>query len=258
MPENIKERAHQEVNNAFTDLIDSTLDKLPSSKLEKDKAIAIVTSLAIEVESIEKRLDNEIKSMINEEVYKKGSDILHDYKHYIAQLKEELSIEDFNFEKIKDLKKFDFKNLKDAARRVTSTEDIMQKKTKNITNPNRHWFTPWRPKTVEITCQEKVGTIEYVDKSVVRDDIISIRTNALENVEEIIREANVLMESFKKFFEKQLIDFDKVINSVINELSIATSDDNMAKIIQKQHKESQENFEKYLTKIKSITDIKEK
>lgn len=257
LPQSIKEDARQSVDDAFADLIDSTLDKLPSSKLKKDEAISIVSSLTTDTENIEKKLDKKIKDMVNESVYQKGEQILNAYQEYIRLLKEELNIENFDFGKVKSLKGYDFQDLKDVARRVTSTENITKKKTDYVPNPDRHWYTPWRPKTIPKESVEIVGTIEYVDKSAVRDDIISIRTNAHKNVDEIVNDASKLVESFKTFFMQQLQEFDKVINKVIEELSLAISEEKIAENTREQHENNLDKLSEYIELLNGITNIEE-
>lgn len=257
LPETVKKSARQSVDDAFSNMIDNTLNKLDVPKLKKDEAVAIVSSLAIETGRIEREVDKKVKDMVNNSVYEKGELILRAYQDYISQLKEDMPIKDFDFGKVKELKKYNFDSLRDVARKVTSTEDIMKTTTETVRNPKKHWFTPWRPKYIEESKEEKVGTIEYVNKTVVRDDVISIRTNALKNVDEIVDEAGKLVEKFKVFFKGQLQNFEMVIDKVVEDLELATSEEKMAENTKEEHEACLERLSAYLELLNNITNIEE-
>lgn len=207
------------------------------------------------VTGIERELDGKIKKMVNEDVYQKGNEILEKYNEYINKIEAGMNIPDFNFKEVKELKKLNFENLKKAAREVTSLRDITKHREEQIPNPDRHWWTFWKPKTVTKTWEEKVGEIAYVDKDAVRGAIIGIRTNALKNVEEIMVEAKSYVEEFKNIFREHLDKFSQSIEKIVEELNEILQEENIAQIDGAKHRNQLKELDECLVRIKNITDI---
>lgn len=254
--DSIRIDARKEVNKKFGGLVDDSLDKLPGfEKLKKTDAEAIVLQLETSVTGIERELDGKIKKMVNEDVYQKGNEILEKYNEYINKIEAGMNIPDFNFKEVKELKKLNFENLKKAAREVTSLRDITKHREEQIPNPDRHWWTFWKPKTVTKTWEEKVGEIAYVDKDAVRGAIIGIRTNALKNVEEIMVEAKSYVEEFKNIFREHLDKFSQSIEKIVEELNEILQEENIAQIDGAKHRNQLKELDECLVRIKNITDI---
>ncbi len=254
--DSIRIDARKEVNKKFGGLVDDSLDKLPwCEQLKKTDAEAIVLQLETSVTSIERELNGKIKKMVNEDVYQKGNEILEKYNEYINKIEAGMNIPDFNFKEVKELKKFNFDNLKKAAREVTSLRDITIHREGQVPNPDRHWWTPWRPKKITKTWTEKVGEIAYVDKDAVRDAIIGIRINAYKNVEEIMAEAKSYVEEFKNIFGEYLDKFSQSIEKIVEELNEILQEENIAQIDSAKHRSQLKELDECLIRIKNITDI---
>lgn len=215
----------------------------------------MVAKLEIEVTKIEKALDRTIKKMVNDAVYQKGNEILKKYNEYINTIEAGMEIAGFNFREVKELKKFDFDDLKKIAGEVTSRQDITKQCSKQVPNPDRHWWTFWRPKEITETYTEKIGEITYVDKQKVEKAVINIRTNSRQNVDEIIRETKSSIEAFKKFFGDYLDRFSQSIEKIVEELNESLSEENFAKINSENHHRQLKELDSYLEQIKNITDI---
>lgn len=255
-PDSLGKDACEAVNSAFSKLIDDSLYQLPKDeKLKKADASALVSKLEIEVREIEKKLDDEIKKLVNDAVYQKGNEILKKYNECINMIEAGMEIADFNFKEVKELKKFDFDDLKKVARTVISREDITKQCSQRIPNPNRHWWTPWRPKEITETWTKKIGEIEYVNKEAVAKDIIKIRTNSLEVVKDIIVEAKSSIEAFKEFFREYLDKFSQSIEKIVEDLNESLSEENIAKTDIEKNQRQLSELDAYLEQIKNITDI---
>lgn len=257
LPEDTKKEARQSVENAFTELIDKTMDKLTDSKIKREDADSIVSTLADKTVKIEKKLDEDIKEMIHNAVCKKGRDILEAYQDYVQQLKENMSINDFDFERIKELKKLNFDSLKAIANTVTSTENITEKDRRPVRNPKKHWYTPWRRSTIWEEYDKIVETVEYVDTSALKNEILSVKINAGKNVDEIVEEANELVKSFQEFFILQLSKFESVIEVVISDLSKAISEEQIMLKTKEEHEDNLEKLGEYIDRINRITEMEE-
>lgn len=255
-PDSLGKDACEAVNSGFWKLIDDSLDQLPKDeKLKKTDAGALVLKLEIEVREIEKKLDDEIKKLVNDAVYQKGNEILKKYNECINMIEAGMEIADFNFKEVKELKKFDFDDLKKVARTVISREDITKQCSKWIPNPNRHWWTPWRPKEITETWTEKIGEIEYVDKEAVANDIIDIRENSFAVVKDIIVEAKSSIEAFKELFKEYLDKFSQSIEKIVEDLNESLSEENIANIDIEKNQRQLNELDAYLKQIKNITDI---
>ena len=166
-----------------------------------------------------------------------------------------MEIAGFNFREVKELKKFDFDDLKKVAGEVTSRQDITKQCSKQVPNPDRHWWTFWRPKEITETYTEKIGEITYVDKEAVTAAILGISAHSDVNVAEIIEEAKRSIEAFKKFFGNYLDRFSQSIEKIVEELNERLSEENISKLNSENHQRQLKELDSYLEQIKSITDI---
>ena len=255
LDDEVKRAMCGEVDNVFADLVDETLSKIPSDKLKRNRAIAIVESFAAEVAIKEKQIDRSIKEKIDEEVIEQGKRILSDYREYIKSVKEEYSFANFDFGSVKGFRNIDISDLNDVARKVTSTEDITVTKTKIVVNPKRHWYTPWRPKTINKSYKEKVGEIEYVSKNAVYNDIVEVRTNARKNVDEVIDEAESLISAFKDYFEKRMKELDEMIQKVESELKRIEENQESVEGRKDENEKKLKTLQGYKEKIDQITEV---
>lgn len=255
LDDEVKRAMCGEVDNVFADLVDETLSKIPSDKLKRNRAIAIVESFAAEVAIKEKQIDRSIKEKIDEEVIEQGKRILSDYREYIKSVKEEYSFANFDFGSVKGFRNIDISDLNDVARKVTSTEDITVTKTKTVVNPKRHWYTPWRPKTINKSYKEKVGEIEYVSKNAVYNDIVEVRTNARKNVDEVIDEAESLISAFKDYFEKRMKELDEMIQKVESELKRIEENQESVEGRKDENEKKLKTLQGYKEKIDQITEV---
>ena len=255
LDDEVKRAMRGEVDNVFADLVDETLSKIPSDKLKRNRAIAIVESFAAEVAIKEKQIDRSIKEKIDEEVIEQGKRILSDYREYIKSVKEEYSFANFDFGSVKGFRNIDISDLNDVARKVTSTEDITVTKTKTVVNPKRHWYTPWRPKTINKSYKEKVGEIEYVSKNAVYNDIVEVRTNARKNVDEVIDEAESLISAFKDYFEKRMKELDEMIKKVESELKRIEENQESVEGRKDENEKKLKTLHGYKEKIDQITKV---
>ena len=256
LPDLLRDNTGKAVNSAFKRIVDDALIRLSKEeKLKKTDAEALVAKLEIEVTEIEKALDGTIKKMVNDAVYQKGNEILKKYNEYINTIEAGMEIAGFNFREVKELKKFDFDDLKKVAGEVTSRQDITKQCSKQVPNPDRHWWTFWRPKEITETYTEKIGEITYVDKEAVTAAILGISAHSDVNVAEIIEEAKRSIEAFKKFFGNYLDRFSQSIEKIVEELNERLSEENISKLNSENHQRQLKELDSYLEQIKSITDI---
>lgn len=257
LPESLKEEARQSVEEAFGTPIKHVLHKIPDDKAGKNKikkslAEELLNDLTKEINQIEKELDEKIKQMVKVSVYQKGNEILEKYREYIISIKESIKIENFDFGQVKDIKKFDFDNLKKIANQIQ--KDVYIDKKEIIPNPDRHWYTFWKPKTITVIRKEKTEDIEVNRKELI-SDIGGIRTSAQLNVNEILEAAEENIVQFKVFFAEELDKFEMVIDKILEELEESTSEESMAKSNKEEHEEQARELEIYLEEIKNITNI---
>lgn len=257
LSDEIKNKCDKIVEDLFDGIVNDTVDKLTEPKIRQDVAKSVVDSFSHDVETVEKKLDERVKKIINEEIYEKGEKILSEFKKSIQKIKDNSNIEGFDFGKVKDLKKFDFGNIRDVVKEITSTEDITREKKDEIPNPDKHWYTPWRPKFIEKITVEKIGTIEYVNKAELRWEILRVKIIEQKNVKEIISEAGDLIAVFKKDFKKRLEDFNGTINSVLAELENSIKEEETVEKNKKKHEEDLRKLEEYMGILKKIVDMGE-
>lgn len=257
LSDEIKKKCDKSIEDLFDGIVNDTVDKLIEPKIRQDMAKPVVDSFLHDVEIAEKKLDEKVKKIINEEIYEKGEKILSEFQKSIQKIKDNSNIEGFDFGKVKDLKKFDLGNIRDVVKEITSTEDITREKKIKVPNPDRHWYTPWRPKFIEEITVEKVGTIEYVNKTELREEILNVWEIARTNVKEVVSEAEDLIAVFKKDFEKRLEDFNDTINSVLADLENSIKEEETVEKNKKKHEEDLKKLEEYMGILKKITNMGE-
>lgn len=255
----IKNEASQFVIDAFSDLIDEKTTQIKNKdKLKQDDAREIVADLQQKIRNKEEELDVRIKELLEEEIYKKGNAILYDFQSYVQKVEEEIAIDDFNFKKVKELKKTSFDDIKKVSEEVTSTEQLYKREEKTVRNPNYRKFLFWHwggDKYKTEIINTPTGTVKYIDRDKFIEDLIGIRVNADNNVEAILKEGSDLIDAFKQFFVIQIGNFSKTIDAITEQLEVDTNKVELEKGNLKIHQTQLEALDRYMKQINDITEL---
>ena len=255
LPGYIEDNARQSANNQFVKVLSRFRNKL-KNEIEKDQAEEIIENLKSDIKVVEEKLSEELKNKINRVIVDEGNKILTEYKSYIEEIQSEIKLE-YDFKMVKNLKNVSFDEVDEVADVVKRVETKDHYKTEFVPNPDRHWYTPWRPKKIEKPIYINTTRKEYVDGKAIRDELNGITANAEENIHSMVVEAERLIKLFKDYYLEKIEEFDSEIEKVINRCELASQDERDKAAILEEDRMLFEKFSSYIRQLDEITDIKE-
>lgn len=257
--DSLRSEAGKAVNEAFSDLIDRYTSQIRNqSSLKQEDARGIISDLQGKVREQEKILDDKLKRMIQKEVYEKGSAILVGYRAYLRNIEDDLGLPNFDFWKVKELKRSDFDDIRKVSDRVTSTEQLYKETRKKVKNPNYHRFLFWHwggEKEIEKIEKTPNGVVKYVDRNAFLEDIIGIRVNATQNVNSIFQEAELLIEEFKGFFAGEIDKFNSTIDDLLEELNSDFERESKEEKSKEKHQKQLDELNDYMKRVYTVTEF---
>ena len=223
--------------------------------IEKDVADREITKFKNEVTKIEKDYEVKLNRAIKNTVINEGEKLVNEYQEYIQTLKGELNINNFNFEKIKEIQQLNIEEVDDLVRKHTTNEDITI--TRKVKNKNKRWYKPstWKEKSL-VEVKVKVGEKQMIDVSAVIDISMGEILNQIDrNVEKAKNEGENQSLELKEYFKKELDKLDTLIVKSINDLDDKTKDETKIKERVEKHKTTKLWLEEVIVNVNNIMDM---
>jgi hypothetical protein len=202
-------------------LDDLTKNYMGIDEVEKDEAERIVTKFNEEVSGFQYEYSENLKKTIERELIQKGEAMLSEYKSYVDNILVDIEIGDFNFFKVKDFNKNNFKSVYELVNKNVKKEEIYE--DVEFTNYNRSWWQVWKPKTIMVHKNAGVKTTVNVTK-LVMDEMPEVSNIIKNNIETIFYDAQEEAENFKKTFGKSIDELNGVVANLLKEITEKVSD----------------------------------
>lgn len=232
--------------------IESALDNLTrkyigTHEVEKEEAEKVVTMFNAEVSGFQYEYSEKLKRTIDRKLVAKGEEMLSEYKSYVDNILVDIEIGDFNFYKVEEFDKNNFKSVYDLINKNVKKEELFE--DIEFTNYNRAWYEIWKPKT--ITVRKSAGVRQTVDVSqLVQDEMPEISNIIKNNIEKIFDDAKEEAERFKIEFARSIDQLNGVVDKLLEEINEKVSDTEKLK----QELINNENKIKWISNIKSRID----
>ncbi|PRR81999.1 dynamin family protein [Clostridium vincentii] len=190
--------------------------------IEEEYAKRDIENFKNEIEKLQKNFEINLNIAIKESVIDEGELLVNEYQKYLSELKAELNIEGFSFEKIRSIQKIEINDVDKLMDDYERTEDVMQENT--YKNQNIKWYKPWTwLQDAYYTVNEKVGEKKLVNLTALIQEYMPKLLNYIDNNIEISKvEAEEKLVKLKTYFKEELNKLDKILEEIIDELDKKT------------------------------------
>lgn len=184
-----------------------------------------ILNLKEEVKKLEKDLEVELNRFIKNTVIDEGEKLVNEYQEYVNDLKSELNISGFNFEKVRKFQEINIKSVEQLLEEHLTTEDIFEERI--VKNEGRKWYKPWTFfQDAYYTVSEKVGEKEVIKIDALIDEtMISITNDADNNIKTAMEEAENQVKQLKEYFKLELDKLDELVVKIVNDLDEKTKNE---------------------------------
>lgn len=228
-------------------------------KIEVDKSKNIVSALIKDISSWESETQREVTYTLENKVYYEGEMLLKKYGEYMKDLEENIDIEGFDLNRVAEFKKYDFAKMEEISKKPTSYEGVYKEKEiiEIVPNPDKRWWSFWRPKTIEVPKveKEKVGEVQYVKRADVMDEIAKLSIHIEDNINSIFENYKWELEQFKFKFKSELGKLDRVIEKTLEEIGKMIEVAENHERDKSYYIEKIEKLEKIISKLNEVTSI---
>lgn len=203
-------------------LEEMTRDLYKRGNVERSVAEVKILKLKDEIKKLEKDLENELNRFIKNTVIDEGERLVNEYQEYVNDLKSEINITGFNFEKVRKFQEINIKNVSQLLDEHLVTEDIYEERI--VKNDRKRWYKPWTYfQDSYYVINEKVGEKQVVKIDALIDEtMISITNDADANIKTAMEEAENQIKELKEYFKKELEKLDELVVKIVNDLDEKT------------------------------------
>jgi hypothetical protein len=189
-------------------------------KVEKSEAQQEIDKFKDALIKILKKCDEEIKEIVKEQIFRKASDMLDEYKRYIRDIIDSINIPNYEFYKIPEFKQYNFDEMNRMMELNTRIED--QYEEQKISNPEKEgfwgWFKFWENDFIYVNT--KVGEKEYINVlEIFEERLLNIQVKFFNHIDEIYKNTEKDIKIFKEFFNKKLKELTDNVDNILKEIT---------------------------------------
>lgn len=242
----------KEVNQkTFKRLVE--IPKKLRGKVKRYEAERILAKVQSDVMALQDNLVTDLEKAISTTLRSKAESYVEEYQSYIEEITDFKSntIKLANWNKAIASADINVANLLDN---YSNTERVVVG-TKWVKNPDRKWYTFWRPKEIERNIYENV---EYVDLEAVQNELGDVEDMITNNIDNA---ANFIIEELKKlkvFFISEIERLEQIMKDRINEIQMLAKQSTELSGQLEAHREKREWLETFISKLDDILELKEK
>lgn len=225
-------------------------------KVEKTEAEKLCDEFSEKVKVVEKSYKEYLDREINDVIIDESEKMLNEYKQYILQIKENITIPNYDFDKIVEFKNYNFNNIGELIKKNTKKEDIYE--MQKCKNPEREgfwgWFKFWKDDFIDT--KVKVGEKQYVEISkVIEEEIVKIKVSINKNIEEVFSNSQNRIEKFKEYFNTEIDNLNQTVCKILEDIEEKTKNKSQIDNRVKDNKQKFEWINNVLNKIESIINF---
>ena len=190
------------------------------NRIEADR---LINEFQSKLEKYQRECESAINRQIEEEIFKKCTEQLEEYRYVIRTILEDIEIDGYDFEKLDSFQKIKINNIGDI--KSKNTRQHYKEETRKKKNPEREgiWghFKFWEPREIAYTVSVNDG--EEINVKQVAVDIMNAFTESIkDNIAKLFEEANKQVTSYKNIFVKNIDSLNNEITKILNELDEQT------------------------------------
>lgn len=198
------------------------------NRVEADR---LINEFQGKLEKYQRECESAINRQIEEEIFKKCTEQLEEYRYVIRTILEDIEIDGYDFEKLDSFQKIKINNIGDI--KSKNTRQHYKEETRKKNNPEREGFLGhfkfWEPREISYTVSVKDG--EEINVKQVSVDIMNAFTESIkDNIAKLFAEANKQVSSYKNIFVKNIDSLNNEITKILNELDEQTKTEESIKL----------------------------
>ena len=248
--EEIFDEVEKEIINKMVYLSKSHHDK---NSIEKYIAEREINRFKKEIEKIVEESYVKLERAINISVIEEGEKLLVEYEDYLGDLKDELNVGGFTFEKVSIVKDIKINNIDDLINKNSKTEDVYETK---IIKAKKSFWNPFSWFKEDEIVEEKVGEETYVNVgNVVSVSMGEIKLGITKNINSAREEAKKEVRKLMNHFKKELDKLDELIKEIVEDIESKTKTEEIIKQRVEENKKAKIWLEDIINQLNNIMQI---
>lgn len=222
-------------------------------KVKKYEAERILNKVQNDVIMIQDNLVTDLEKTISMTLRSKAETYVAEYQSYIEGITnfESSTIKLANWNKALVSADLNVDSLLDN---YSSTEKVVVG-TKTVSNPDRKWYTFWRPKYIERNIYEDV---EYVNLEAIKDELVDVERMIERNIKDAVSFTEQELKKLKLFFITEIERLENIMQQRINEIQVLAEQSSDIEEQLKSHQEKRLWLENFINKLEEVLELKEK
>lgn len=230
------------------------IPKKLQGKVKKYEAEYILNKVQSDVLMLQDDLVTDLEKNISATLRSKAESYVEEYQSYINGITDFKSntIKLANWNKALASADLNVDNILDS---YSSTEQVVVG-TKTVSNPDRKWYTFWRPKYIERNVYEDV---EYVNLDDVAQEISApLERLVKQNIKEAVQFTEKELIKLKTFFIDEIGRLENIMKNRVNEIKELTEQSSGIDQQLIEHKSKKDWLESFIKKLNDVLELKEK
>lgn len=193
--------------------------------VDKSEADSLIEKFQDKLVDYQKCCQNRLNIAFDENVYKKGEEMLMEYTSVIKAIVSKIEINNFEFDKTSSFSELKISNLDEIKRK--NQKDRMKKVTHWSDNPEREGFVGffkfWKPKRISRDTYVKDGVDVNIRNVII--DVMNEYSKVLRgNIISMFNQANHQVEVYKFIFNGNIDKLNDEIGSLLTQLDAQTKE----------------------------------
>lgn len=232
----------------------AVLSRPYSSKgmVDKKEADRLIDEFQSKLKNYVGDVERELNLYMEKQVFDKCERMLNDYKQTVNSILSGIQINGYDFRKLSSFKKVEISGLEDIKK--SNSKDRFREETYYVKNPDRHWYTFWRPREVSRTRTVKDGVDVELLKIV--SGITTIAKQQInQNISGLISQTKSQIEDYKRLFNGNINLLDAEIKRIFEDLESKISDSKKKQTAVDQDQDTKKWLEKTTDRIDTLLKL---
>ena len=193
------------------------------TKVDKSEADSMIDLFQSKLDDYQKSCQSRLNTEFDNNVYKKGEEMLAEYKALVRSILSKIKIKNFEFDRTASFSSLEITNINQIKKK--NQEDRMVEVTRWKDNPERAgfigFFKFWEPNEISYTEKVKDGVDVNVKNVIV--DIMSVFSKSLkDNISNLFTQANEQLDDYKENFNENIDQLELEIEKILEQLDQET------------------------------------
>lgn len=197
-------------------------------------------------------VERELNLYMEKQVFDKCEKMLTEYKKTVNSILSGIQINGYDFRKLSSFKKVEISGLEDIKK--SNSQDRFREETYYVKNPDRHWFTFWRPREVSRTRTVKDG-VDVDILPIILSIITSGKKQIDKNITGLISQTESQIEDYKRLFNGNINLLDVEIMKIFEDLESKISDSKKKQTAVNQDQDTKKWLEKTTDRIDTLLKL---